>query len=458
MFFGMASLYAYACYAQSLKLSRYFLCLILFASSLMGKSMLVTLPFVFLLLDYWPLDRWQISLNENSQGNIVVPLKYRFHVMTKLVLEKMPFLCLSFFSSIMTIWAQYEVNAFYRPFTERVVTAIVSYPSYLRKFFWPSDLAVYYPFAYGYSPWQILFSSLILTCITMIVIYAVKKLPFLFVGWFWYLGTLLPVSGLVQINAPMADRYTYMPLIGIVVGLAWGVPLLFQRRECRRIILFPVGLTIIIICMVLTHQQCRYWKNSESIFRHALNVTERNYLAHSSLGVTLFNQNRINEAFYHFNKAISIAPDIHGYYINRGNAYVNLGQTQRAINDYTKAISLKQNYIDAYYNRGTLYGKIGQHNLAIEDLNKTINLKTDHIQAFNNRGIVHNQMGSHKKSLDDFNEAIRLKPDYADAYNNRASLHFDMKHPELGCKDLRTACKLGNCTKLKAAEIEGLCR
>jgi tetratricopeptide (TPR) repeat protein len=168
------------------------------------------------------------------------------------------------------------------------------------------------------------------------------------VGWFWYLGTLIPVIGLVQVGKQaMADRYTYLPSIGIAIMLAWGIPLLFPREDMRKKILFPAGIAYLTILAVLTWQQCGYWKNSAILFNHALQVTKDNYLAHNARGIT----------------------------------YGELGQYQRAIEDFNKAIGLKQDYADAYYNRGVAYVKLGQYQLAIEDFNETIRLKPDYEEA-----------------------------------------------------------------------------
>ena len=269
MFFGLASIYAYACYAESYKLSKYFLCLILFALGLMAKPMLVTLPFVLLLLDYWPLGRWQknstpvnvpVLVNKKTgkeknkqlkadsikEKKISTPLMSRSPIIRFLLWEKAPFIFLAIVSSIVTLWAQNKDGAVTSmenlPFLSRVLNAIISYVFYLGKIFWPVDLSVFYPYEYYFPLWQLLASCFILIGITIVVIYAIKKLPFLFVGWFWYLGTMIPVIGLVQVGSQaMADRYTYLPSIGIAIMLAWGIPLLFTRADMRKKILFPAG-------------------------------------------------------------------------------------------------------------------------------------------------------------------------------------------------------------------------
>jgi tetratricopeptide (TPR) repeat protein len=417
MFFGLASLYVYSLYTEKYQSSKYFLCLSLFALSLMTKPMLVTLPFVLLLLDYWPLGRWPKALKPVNmqtinalplknggkrcevasfiEKEIPVPVKSRGHLIGRLLWEKTPFIFLTIVSSIVTLWAQNKSGAFDAignlSFLKRIVNAIISYVYYLEKTFSPVDLAVFYPYEYSFPLWQVLVSGFILIGITIIVIYALKKMPFLFVGWFWYLGTLIPVIGLVQVGRQaMADRYTYLSSIGIAIMLAWGIPLLFPREDMRKKILFPAGIAYLAILSVLIWQQCGYWKNSATLFSHALQVTKNNYLAHNARGIT----------------------------------YGERGQYQLAIEDFSKAIGMKQDYADAYSNRGFAYYNLGQYQLAIED----------------------------------FTKAISMKQDYIDAYNNRGNTYFNQGNNKLGCIDARKACELGNCKTLEKAKGKGYCR
>jgi FOG: TPR repeat len=326
-----------------------------------------------------------------------------------------------------TLWAQNKGGSFaeYLPFPARIANAIISYVSYLRKTFWPVDLAVFYPYEQSFSLWLVLVSFFILIGITIIVIYTLKKLPFLFVGWFWYLGTLIPVIGLVQVGKQaMADRYTYLPSIGIAIMLAWGIPLLFPRKELRKKILFPAGVGILAILTVLTWQQCGYWENGIELWDHALRITKNNYLA----------------------------------YNNRGINYGKSGQYQRAIEDFSKAIDLKPNYVGAYHNRGIVYTELGQYQQAIGDCNKTIRLKPDDVAAFFNRGVAYGELGKYQRAIDDFNETIRLKPDHAEAYYNRGIAYLLQSNNKLGCGDAQKACALGNCKALEWAKDKGLCR
>jgi hypothetical protein len=351
MFWGMASIYAYAYYTENPKQSRYFLCFILFVFALMSKPVMVTLPFVLLLLDYWPLKRWQRTINE--PGNSV-------NSTGRIIMEKVPFILLSIAVSVVTLNAQTQVKAVASierlPILEHANNAIISYAAYLGKIFWPVNLAVFYPYEYSLSTWKVLLSAIVLTAITVIVLYHIRKLPFLFVGWFWYTGTMIPLIGLIQSGSQaMADRHTYLPSIGIAIILAWVIPYLFPRAEIRKKFIFPVSIIVCSILAVLTWKQCGYWKNSIELWNRTLHVTENNFLAHNSRGIAYGEIGRYQQAIDDFNKALDIKSDYFKAYNNRGFAYAKIGQYQRAIEDYSQAIRLKPDYAKAFSNRAMVY-------------------------------------------------------------------------------------------------------
>lgn len=518
IFFGMAALYAYAFYVESSKISRYFICLILFALSLMSKPMLVTFPFILLLLDYWPLGRlqnkWstaQMSIikaahwaKDNGERPIVnatvdkkatQPVNDDHHLIGKILWEKVPFFVLTAVSIALTLWAQWTgITSLNRiPIVDRSLNAIASYLYYIIKIFYPVDLAVLYPYPIFTSLWQVSVAALILFAISISVVYTSKKAPFLFVGWFWYLGTLIPVIGLVQVgHQAMADRYTYLPTIGIAIMLAWGVPLLLRREKTRRKVLFPVGGAVIVTLVFLSWMQCGYWENSIYLFSHTLNVTKNNYVAHHGIALSLSKEGKINEAIYHYNEAIRLKPNYAEAYNNRGTIYVKLRQYQLAMEDFNKAILLYPNYAEAHYNKGLTYFMIGQYQSAIKYYNKAITLKPDDADAYSNRGNAFNKLGQYQRAILDYNasiqfkpdnpvaynnrgsiyyilgqyhsaledctKAIQLKPDYVDAYSNRAILYFNKGSKKSGCFDAQKACELGSCKTLESAKEKGLCR
>jgi protein O-mannosyl-transferase len=401
LFFAMACLYAYAFYAQKAKGSQYFLCLILFALALMSKPMMVTLPFVLLLLDYWPLNRWPQDKDFNSVRGLIG--------------EKIPFIALTIISSILTFWAQNKGGSIASikniPFSERFANAIVSYAAYLWKTIWSFNLAVFYPYEWSLPLWKVLLSASILILITVTVLYYIRKLPFLFVGWFIYLGTLVPVIGLVQVGSQaMADRYTYMPSIGIAFMLTWGILYLVQSENIRKKVLFPLGIAIIIVLSVLTWRQCGYWKNSIVLFRHALSITKDNALANNNLATAVAKEGDVQGAIYHFNEAIHINPD----------------------------------YADAYYNIGTLYCGLGQYEQAIGNFTEAIHLKPDYTAAYNNRAFAYINMSNNIPAADSPNAS------------NLVQL-FHLNLTKSGCQDAEKACRLGNCKIWEAPEVKMLC-
>ncbi len=493
MFFGMAALYVYAGYVEEQKLSRYFLCLALFALGLMAKPMLVTLPFVLLLLDFWPLERWPdvsnpshnptainntVSVKKKNRHKHNVPGekklsasgKSRGQSMGILLWEKAPFVFLAIISAVLTIWAQSKggvIIALQRlPFPERIVNAIVSYVGYLGKIFWPVDLAVFYPYEGSLPSWQVFGAAFILLGISAAVIYFIKKAPFLFVGWFWYLGTLIPVIGLVQVgNQAMADRYTYLPSIGIGIMLTWGIVYLLPQEKLRKIILIPAAVIVLAVCIFLTGQQCGYWKNSIELFNYALQVTKANYLAHNNLGVALAEEGKNDQAIAHYFAAIDINPhyaDPHSnlgaalaaegkndqaiahylaaididphhadFHSNLGVALAAEGKNEEAIEHYLTAIKINQDYDDAYYNLANLLIKQGKIEEAIGRYRETIKINPDNARAHYNLADILAQQGKIEEAIDHFREVLRINPSSFAALNNLGVyLEKQLKHDE----------------------------
>jgi tetratricopeptide (TPR) repeat protein len=458
-FFWMLTLYLYVRYAGKPDMKRYLLVLFTFILALISKPMVVTLPVIMILLDYWPLGRFHFRETENKLKGITFG---KDHLL--LVLEKIPFMILSIAIIIITISGPDNPGKIQYLLRFRVSNAFVSFITYLEKAFWPHDMAVFYNFPTQIPVWQVAGASLLIITVTIFVFITAKRFPSLFVGWFWYAITIAPVIGVIQLsNHPMADRYYYLPSIGIAVMLAWGVPVFIKNEKIRKKILFPAGITFLAMLSVLTWQQCSYWENTVSLFNHALQVTKNNYLAHNNLGVTLLNEGKIAEAICHYNKSINIKPDYINAYINLGNAYTKLGEHQKAfenfnkaitinpnylnnfnaynkrgiayaqqgkytyaINDFNKAISLKSDYADAYYNRGVTYANMGQYQQAIDNYNESIILQPDYPFAYYNRGVAYTNKGQYQRAVDDYNKAIQLKPDYADAYYNRGISQYIM--------------------------------
>jgi tetratricopeptide (TPR) repeat protein len=442
MFFGMATIYAYAYYVEKRQLSKYFICLILFVLSLMSKPTLVTLPFLLLLLDYWPLGRWQKALNPVNmqvsnntlllkkkgkrrkadsiiEKKISTPIKSRGNLIGSLLWEKVPFIFLSVALTIMVVWQLTDAGILkplqHLPLFKRVMNAIISYVSYLGKTFWPVDLAVFYPYQYALPLWQFLGALLILLLISIVVIVYIRKLPFLFIGWFWYLGTLVPVIGLVQGgDQAMADRYTYLPSIGIAIMLTWGVVYLLPKEKLRKIITIPAVL-ILAGLTFLTWQQCGYWKNSISLFNHVLQATKDNSLAHTNLGGALAAEGKNEEAVAHYLEAIKIDPNYVDTHYSLAISLEKLKKVDAAITHYREALRINPVYSSAHINLGVILEEQFKHDEALYHYRQALRTDPNDPGIYFNIGVALVSKGQLKEAIENFRQAVYLKPDYEDA-------------------------------------------
>jgi tetratricopeptide (TPR) repeat protein len=419
----------------------------------MSKPMVVTLPVIMILLDYWPLKR----LESKKDNWVLRQLK-----------EKVLLFILSAVIVIVTLYTPDTQNSpvnpdlKYFPLLSRLANSPVAFVTYLEKTLWPHDMTVFYPFSEQIPLWQVLGATFLIIAISVAVIVMAKRLPYLFVGWSWYSITIAPVIGIIQISisAPyaMADRYHYLPSIGIAILLAWGIPSLIKSEDARKKILFPVAIAFLLLLALSSWMQCHYWENSVTLFNHALQTTKNNYLAHDCRGSAYSKLGRYQQAIEDYNQAILMKPDYAHAYYNRGTVYGKLGRYKQAIEDYNQAITLKPDYDDAYYNRGTYYGLLGRYQQAIEDYNQAILMKPDYADAYYNRGTYYGLLGHYQSAIDDFNKAISLKQNFAGAYNNRGTVYLNQHDKKLGCLDAQKACAMGVCKALEMAESKGLCR
>jgi tetratricopeptide (TPR) repeat protein len=363
------------------------------------------MPCVLLLLDYWPLERFK-------------PGRAR-----QLVMEKIPFFALAVAASIVTYVVQKHGGAVATvenlPLGARSGNALISCCRYLGKMFWPTDLAVFYPHP-GYWPLeQVLLAGVFLCGISMLLFVKRGRYPYLVMGWLWFVGTLVPVIGFVQVGEQsMADRYTYIPSLGMLIIAIWGVYELARRWRYHKIALAVVGSAAIVLCLALTRQQIGYWKDSETIFRHTLEVTQKNYIAHNNLGSALDKKGQTDGAISQFKAAIRLKPDGADAYYNLGNALLNQGQTDEAISQFKAAIHLKPDDALARNNLGNALDKKGQSDEAISQFKAAIRLKPDYADAHYNLGVALFKKGQSDEAISQFQETIRLKPDDADAHIN----------------------------------------
>jgi len=361
-FFFMLTLCFYVYYTEKRSIVRYLFVLFFFVCALMSKTIVVTLPAIMILLDYWPLKRFE------TRGNKTDLLLWQLK-------EKTLLFILSAYFSLLTAGVQYNITAINFPFISRLANAPVSCATYLEKTFWPHDMAFFYPFPAQFPFWQVWGAVFLIIGISIAAILTARRLPYFFVGWFWYAVTLLPVIGIIQVGRQaMADRYTYLPLTGIAICLAWGIPSLFNHKKMRRKILFPASIACLAALSVLSWQQCGYWKDSKTLLHQALQVTNDNYLAHHNLGQVLFEEGKTSEAIDHYNEAARIMPDHILIYNNRGVAYLKIGEYQQAIEDFSKAIHLMPNYADSYFKRGAVYLGQGHKEAGCRDARKACEL------------------------------------------------------------------------------------
>ena len=368
-FFWMLTMVAYIRYVERSSSLRYLLVLVFFALGLMAKPILVTLPFVLLLTDYWPLGR-MINISAGFRS----------------FFEKIPMLILSALSCAMTIYAQQGSGAIKQlevyPFSIRIANAAVSYVTYMTKMIWPQNMTVFYPHpGHTLSAWQVLYSTLIILTISSMVWVCHRKYPHLLVGWLWYLGTLIPMIGLVQVGAQaFADRYTYVPLIGLFVMISWSIPL----KRIRPAILIPIMVVLISALLLQSRSQVKHWRGDMALFKHMLKVTERNYKGHNGLGSALAKEGLFDQAVIHYEAAIRIKPDYDRAYNNLGVALLNTGGIHEAVFQFRQALKHNSTNAMAHNNLGVALMGLGKNEQAILHIKRAIALNPGYREARQN--------------------------------------------------------------------------
>ena len=437
-FFLLLTLAAYAGYVRRPSAFRYAAALLLFALGLMAKPMLVTLPFVLLLLDYWPLNRFEGAWpqkNSGRQAGPSVPATDNHSILLRLLIEKVPFIALSVVSSVITFLVQRgamtPMDGLGRK--DRIFSAAMAYFQYIKKLFWPGDLAVLYPLGKpgDILPGQFALCVLLLLGVTLLVLLGGRRRKYLPVGWFWFVGTLVPVIGLVQVGSQAyADRYTYIPYIGLFIMMAWGLPELVSRWPQRRAVLGVMMVGVLTASGLWAHRQTSYWKDGITLFSRTIEVTGNNAAIQNSLGVAYGRLGRYDEEIRAYQQAIRIWPGYAEAYSNLGAAYVDIGRHQEAIEACEQAIKLKPDSAEAYNKLGIVYGRLGRQEEAIEAYRQAIKLKPDYAKAHFNLGIAYRHLGRNDQAIEAYQQAIALKPDYAEAYNNLGAAYLQLGRPK----------------------------
>ena len=538
--FWLLAMLAYAAYVKSLRpglpagglrflSNRYYLLTALcLALGLMAKPMLVTLPLVFLLLDFWPLRRTALlppdeektpfaptpppqpiptaiescgrsaksaafspsppavggeGRGEEGRFSSVLPsprpaphsflagrgsqpardatlISTTAQPMRPLILEKLPLLALVVASSVITFLVQRAGGAVSPltglPLPARFANALVAYVRYLAKAVWPTDLAVLYPHPGHWPVAAVAGSAALLLALTVGALWLRRRQPWLAVGWLWYLGTLVPVIGIVQVGIQsMADRYTYVPMLGLAVAVVWGAFHLAARSEGWRGALAILTVLYAALCLVLTREQIAFWRNSETLFRRTVAVTKNNYLAYNNLGFDFSTQGRLEEAREMYEKSLAINPNYEEARNNLGYALAKLGRPAEAIPHYEAAIRLKPKLAEAHNNLGNALADLGRPGEALACYQRALEINPDHADAHNNLGIALAMQGKFPEAIEHLEKSLRLKPRNASAHGNLGNAYavqrkFDdaAKHYaaalELNPQDAQTHNNLGN--------------
>lgn len=454
--FGIVCLYLYAGYAERPGPGRYFLVLLTLILSLMAKPMLVSLPFVMLLADYWPMRRF--ASDDGASGHSACEKTFLM-----LVREKIPLFLIVAASCAITIYAQHKGDAIrsleVSPFTLRVANAIVSYKDYLHKTFWPLDLAVLYPYPESLHTWNVLGSAGLLTVISIIVIRDRQRYPSLLVGWLWYVGTLVPVIGLVRVGLQgMADRYTYIPLIGIFLMVVWGAAELTVGWAHRRTLLVSLAVVSLGLSALFTWRQVSWWKDNVTLYKHTLAVTSNNYIIQNNLGYALDSKGRIDEAIAHYSEAVRIAPRYAKARLNMAITLRKAGRLEESLVHAVEAIKLGPDSAPAYNELGAILLMMGRYDEATANLKKALTINPELADAHYNLGLALGNRGRSVEAVAQYAEALRIKPNDVDCLYNLGIEYARMGKYGEAAEYFRTVLLLKPDKEMESLARDGLAR
>jgi tetratricopeptide (TPR) repeat protein len=408
-FFGLLTIAAYVRYVKRPQIGYYLSALLAFALGLMSKQMLVTLPLILLLLDYWPLNRLKTQDARLKTGVI------------NQIFEKLPFFILSIIAAGVVYVIQKQEGTvkslaeFSLPY--RIENALASYVTYIFRMIWPGRLAVFYPHLIDNLPfWKVVAAALLLVGITIVAVLKVRQYPYFMVGWFWYLITLVPVAGFVQVGVQAsADRYTYIPLTGLFIIIAWGIPDIFARLPYKKTV-FQLSASILLLALgVITNCQVRYWRNDITLYRHAAEVVRNNWWAHLALGGALLSENKLDEASVNFTQVLQIEPGSPKALSGLGIISFKKGDFDRAVTYFTDALTQNPDFAEAQNNLGYILMNQGKFDDAAAHFEQALRVKPDFAEAHFNLSIILSKQGKSDKAFAHYDEALRIKPDLARA-------------------------------------------
>ena len=423
MLFFLLTLRSYVRFVNRPDIKRFLWVMLFFLFGLLSKPMLVTLPLVFLLLDYWPLNRFQSAKRSPNAGT-----SPHRSTLWLLCVEKAPLFILSAACSILTYMTQQSEGAIVSletyPLSLRIENTLLSYVRYVMKTIWPAGLSVIYPYPTELPLWQVVCSAALILLIAVLIVRWRSLRPWFAVGWLWYFITLVPVIGLVVIGPHgMADRYAYIPLMGLFILPAWGLPaVLMKSRFVKMGVTVLVGAVISVLAFISYHQ-VGYWKSSIALFQHTLNHTSKNPIVHHNLALALMERGRIDEAIDHFYRALEIQPAFPRAHTNIGVALAKLGRYPEAIRHYTEALRLNPNWAGALYNLGNALAAQGEVNDAVEKYNRALALSPKDAEIHNNMGNALFKNGKVDEALNHYKQAVGFKPAFVPALLNLAKAY-----------------------------------
>jgi len=418
--FWFLTMLAYTGFAKERTILRYLLVFICMLFGLLCKPILVTLPFVLLLLDFWPLKR--INFHFLKSGTInPYPSINQFVI---LFIEKLPLFALSTFWVYLSSLSMGRLGVIIPseavPMNLRLANALVSYVKYLWKMIWPFNLSIFYPFPSKMLPlWQLSGAIFFIILITLTSIWVIRKKPWLTVGWLWYLGTLFPVIGLVQngLWPEMADRWTYVPLIGIFIMIIWEIPDLHRGWSTRKTLHIAITTCFLFLFICLSTIQVTYWRNNRTLYEHAINVTTDNAVAYNNLGSALTKNGKIDAGIESFRKAIEIFPKFKQANYNLGRVLAAGQKKAEAKYFLKKALKIDPMFVEAYNNLGAIFMMEGNLEQAAESFSKALKLNPNLVYAHYNLGILMTKQGKTDEAFKHLSEAVKLKPDFSIAIN-----------------------------------------
>jgi tetratricopeptide (TPR) repeat protein len=449
--FFLVCVWAYSCYARartsevkngersltlpgSVKPARvcFAVSLLSFALGLLSKPMVVTLPFVLLLLDFWPLGRFEFK-------------EWRTRKVAHLVIEKVPFFLLALASSWITYQAQKHGGAVSVSISlgARVANAVVSYVRYIGKTLWPAKLSVLYPHPGHWPAWEVGSAALVLLAISAAVLVFYRRRPYLLTGWLWFLGMLVPVIGLIQVGIQsMADRYTYLPQIGLLVLVIWSAHEVFQKLGWNNQAAAILCSVLLFLCAVATNIQIRYWRSSETLFSHAVQVTKNNYLAYNNLGFYLSSQGRVGEAMENYRLSLEINPNYEDALNNLGYALAGQKRYAEAMPYYEAALRVRPDHVEVHNNLGNALAESGRLNEAIQHYLVALKGNPQHADAHNNLGIALAMQGKLDEAIKHFEEAIALKGANPSAHSNLGNAYAAQRRYDEAVREYRETLRL----------------